>query len=544
MSTTRRLLLALVILFIGGSGLVYEYSLSTLATHLLGNSIEQFSLIIALMLFAMGLAGLAQRGVRAPERLAPLFVWVEVGLALVGGASVVLLYLAFAHLEHFRLVLYSQAMLIGFGIGLEIPLLLRLNQRHRGQLADNVGDIFSLDYLGALLGALIWAFLLLPAFSLDRISLLLGLTNMGVAALSLALFWGEITRRRDRVALVLALPLATGALAALAVWGPEMVVHARQYLFAQPVQLHRESPYQDIVITGAGNRFALYLNGRLQFDTEDEFIYHELLVHPALMALDRPPERVLVLGGGDGLAVREVRKWPSVQEIFLVDLDPAVTDLARTWPPLVALNGGALLGPTVTTLHPALPPGEEIPVEVAAQRPPRVLQQQVEVVAHVQLLHLDADTFLRLAHGPFDAILADFPDPASPDVAKLFSLEFYQQARRHLRPGGILAVQAGSPYANRRAYWSIADTLEAAGFAVTSLHAHVPTFGEWGWHLARAGSAPQPVGDPPVATRYLDAGALHSARSFPRTLARPAEVAVSTRLDPAVMRLYLAREPQ
>lgn len=537
----RRLLLGLVILFLGGSGLVYEYCLSTLATHLLGNSVEQFSLIIALMLFAMGLAGLAQRAIRDPQTLAPIFIWVEIGLAVVGGAAVVLLYLAFAHLTHFRLVLYGLAVLIGFGIGLEIPLLLRLN-RHRA-LAENVSQVFSLDYLGALAGALVWAFLLLPRFALDRIGLFLGLTNMVIAALSFWIFRNEIKEVHHRVSLLLALPLATAGLALLAWRGPDLVVHARQYLFAQPVLLHRQSPYQDIVVTGSERRFSLYLNGRLQFDSEDEYIYHELLVHPALMSLDRPPERVLVLGGGDGLAVREVRKWPSVKEILLVDLDPAVTELARTWPPLVALTEGALLAPEVAYRPAPIHPGNPMPVEQAAERAPLVLRQHTEVVAHVHLVHIDADTFLQSATGAYDAILADFPDPSGPDVAKLFSLEFYQQVQGRLRPGGVLAVQAGSPYANRRAFWSVADTLEAAGFAVTSLHAHVPTFGEWGWHLARAGRPPVAQGEPPVPTRFLDAPGLTAARHFPRPLARPAEVAVSTRLDPAVMRLYLAREP-
>ena len=166
----RRGLLTLVVLFLGGSGLIYEYCLSTLATHLVGNSIEQFSIIIGLMLFAMGLAGLAQRYIQDPRKLADIFVLVETGLAFIGGASALLLYLAFAYLDHFRFVLYLLATIIGFGIGLEIPLLLRINQGWRTELRENVGEILSLDYLGALLGALLWAFILLPAIPLDQIS--------------------------------------------------------------------------------------------------------------------------------------------------------------------------------------------------------------------------------------------------------------------------------------------------------------------------------------------------------------------------------------
>lgn len=541
----RRLLLAGVVLFLGGSGLVYEYCISTLATHLLGNSIEQFSLIIALMLFAMGIAGMAQRALQNPVRVAELFVLVEVGLALVGGSSAVVLYLAFAWLEHFRLALYSMALLIGFGIGLEIPLLLRINQGWGRELKDNVGDIFSLDYIGALLGALVWAFVLLPLFPLDRISLFLGLANLVAAAITLVALWETVRRR---ALLVGALAVSTGVLAGLAMAGPELVVDARQRLYADPIRLHEKSPFQDIVITGVGSRFSMYLNGHLQFDSEDEYIYHEMLVHPALMARDEPPETVLVLGGGDGLAVREVLRWPSVRRVLLVDLDPAVTGLARTWPPLVRLNEAALLDQRVDTETPyldgAIEAGEVRPVFKAGERAHDALARHREQVAQVRVLHLDADTFLREVPGEWDAVIADFPDPQSPDLAKLFSLELYEQLKRRLSPGGVVAVQAGSPYATRRAFWAVHDTLEAAGFSVCSLHAHVPNFGEWGWHIGRVGETPDPEGEPPVPTRYLDADVLRASMVFPRPMDRlPGPPQVSTRLDPRVMRLYVEGEP-
>lgn len=537
-SSKRRLLLGLIVLFLGGSGLVYEYCISTLATHLLGNSIEQFSVIIALMLFAMGIAGLVQRAIKGaiPE----IFVLVEIALGFVGGASAIALYLAFAYIGHFYLILYGLALLIGFGIGLEIPLLLRINQAWRDDLSENVGDVFSLDYIGALLGALVWAFVLLPMFALDRISLLLGLINMGAAALTLIAFWSEI-QRKGRV--FMALAAATTGLAALAVWGPDLITDARQKLYADPVRAHVQSPYQDIVITGEGARFSMYLNGHLQFDSEDEFIYHEMLVHPAVMAVDAP-KRALVLGGGDGLAVRELLKWPSIESILLVDLDPAVTRVARTFAPLVALNGRALLDPRVTARHPELPPSDATrPVYKIGEDVRDALDRRQTPIAHVQVLHLDADLFLREARDRYDVIIADFPDPSSPDLAKLFSLELYQQVAKRLAPGGVLAVQAGSPYTTRRAFWAVRDTLEVAGFAAISLHAHVPNFGEWGWHVARLGAAPDPQGEPPVPTRYLDGPTLAAAQVFPRPLARPSAPAVSTRLDPRILTLYTQGEP-
>ncbi|MGK0359676.1 MAG: spermidine synthase [Bradymonadia bacterium] len=531
-------------LFLGGSGLVYEYCISTLATHLLGNSIEQFSVIIALMLFAMGIAGLAQRAIKDAASVPEIFVLVEIALGFVGGASAILLYLAFAYLDHFYLALYGLALLIGFGIGLEIPLLLRINQAWRDDLSQNVGDIFSLDYIGALIGALIWAYVLLPAVSLDQISLMLGLVNMGAAALTMIAFWPDL-KHRGRV--IIALLAATAGLIALSAWGPTLIDDARQRLYADPIRAHITSPYQDLVITGTGARFSLYLNGHLQFDSEDEFIYHEMLVHPAVMAADAP-RRALVLGGGDGLAVRELLKWPQLESILLVDLDPAVTDLARTFPPLVALNEGALNDRRVSIRHPKLPdsgedPPARVPVYKAGENVRDALDGHRAIIAEVQVLHMDADLFLRVTPDTYDVIIADFPDPSSPDLAKLFSLELYHQLKRRLAPGGVMAVQAGSPYTTRRAFWAVRDTLEAAGLKAISMHAHVPNFGEWGWHIARAEMPPAPAGTPPFPTRYLDAATLQAAQVFPAPLARPDAPAVSTRLDPRVLMLYTRGEP-
>lgn len=546
-SRTIRWFLALVVLFLGGSGLVYEYCLSTVATHLLGNSIEQFSVIIALMLSAMGVAGMVQGWIKQEAHLAAIFVAVEIGLGTVGGASAVLLYVAFAYLEHFRFVLYLLALTIGFGIGMEIPLLMRINQRWQPQLRRNVGQVFSLDYLGALGGALIWAFVLLPLYALDKISLILGLVNLGVALLTLVVFWRQLTHR---LALVVLLVSSVVGLTAFALGSPRLVRSARQHLYAQPIRHHEQTPYQDIVITGRGARLSLFLNGRLQLDSEDEFIYHELLVHPALMALGRPPRDVLVLGGGDGLAVREILKWRSVRRVTLVDLDPAMTRLARTYGPLVKLNGGSLRSGRVRALPPSgITDGMTVrTVHKYAERPRLAVRRHSEPVARVRVRNLDADKFIAAVPDRYDVIVADFPDPRSPDLAKLYSLEFYLQLRHRLRPDGVVLTQAGSPYSTRRAYWCVHDTLREAGFAVLPMQAHIPTFGVWGFHLARYGSVPPaPAGRPPmhVPLRYLTAPVLAAATVFPPHLGRPDTTArrISTRLDPRVMRYYLKGEP-
>ena len=542
-----RILLAGVVLFLGASGLVYEYVLSTQATHLLGNSIEQFSVIIALMLFAMGVAGGVQRFV-PDDRVADRFVHVEIALGVVGGASALLLHLSFATMVHFKVVLYGLALAIGFGIGTEIPLLMRWNARFGSSLRDNLSQVFSLDYVGALAGALVWAYLLLPLFPLDQISMILGLANLAVAGITLAAAWKHLRRP---IAALAGLGLATVVLGSLFIASPRLKDYAQQRLFTHPIRHTAHSPYQDIVVTGIGSRLSLWLDGHLQLDSEDEFIYHELLVHPAMMAFEqgtgRPPERVLVLGGGDGCAVREVLRWPSVTEVLLVELDPAVTELARSYAPLVELNEHALSDARVEVGRAAgLSEGEPKTVRVPPASPIQRRTGETHVLAEVRVMHVDADVYLREAvgQGAWDVIIADFPDPRTPELAALYSASFYANARDALGAGGVLVTQASSPWSTRRAYWSIAASLEEAGFSTTAMYGQIPTFGVWGWHLARVGPAPRPAGAPPVPTAFLTEHTLATAQLLPPPMSRPDPApGPSTRLAPTVYQLYREREP-
>ncbi|MEE2755752.1 MAG: polyamine aminopropyltransferase [Myxococcota bacterium] len=536
----RRYGLGLVVMFLGGSGLVYEYCISTLATHLLGNSVEQFSVIIAIMLFAMGLAGLAQRNLTNDAALPGIFVVVELLLALVGGTSAVVLYLGFAWLDHFHLLLYFLAFFIGFGIGLEIPLLLRINERWRTQLSDNVGEILSLDYVGALIGALVWAFVMLPVMPLDQISLVLGLANLGAALLTWYLLKPAIQSHLKLLFLFIAV---TVVLVTVSLNAPSWKDSARQRLFAYPIQHSQHSPYQSLVVTGTGARMSFYLNGRLQFDSEDEFIYHEMLVHPAMSAADRV-KRVLVLGGGDGLAVREILRWPSVEHVLLVDLDPAVTRLAQTYEPLLRLNQASLLNDKVHRKRAAMRKGSLQTIVKEGEKPMDALHGHQEKIAEVYVQNADADLFLRDATGQWDVIICDFPDPSTPDLAKLYSAEFYAALKRHLAPGGVVSVQSGSPYTSRHSFWAIKQTLASVGFKVTPLHAHVPTFGEWGWHIGSLDDAPRFTKSYPTSLRYVDPPTVSASMHFPNPIAEPdGQPHISTRIDPWIMRLYERGEP-
>ena len=499
---TRRIVL-LAVFVCAACGLVYELALITLGSYLTGSSIEQTSLVLGFVMAAMGVGALAVKPLlRWPV---PAFAVVELSLGLVGAFSVPLLYAAFSWLNLYVPVLLVVATVIGALIGAEIPLLMELVQRVRRQdAAGAVADLSAADYLGALLGGLAFPFLLLPTFGLLRGALLVGAVNVLTAGLLTGWLFGRDLTRRGRVAVVVATGSALVVLAAAAAYAGQFEVTARQRLYRHPIVHAERSRYQEIVLTSAraggwGDRdVRLYLDGDLQFSSLDEHRYHEALVHPAMAG---PHRRVLVLGGGDGLALREVLRYPDVEEVTLVDLDPAVVDLARTDPWLSERNGGALE------------------------------DDRVEVVA------ADAFSWAR-GHGgaPYDVVLVDLPDPDATETAKLYTVELYGMVGRLLTAEGRMAVQAGSPFFAPRSYWSIVESVEAAGLATTPYHVDVPSFGDWGFVLAgRGGRPPLELADDAPALRFLTPAVLAASGTFaPDRL--PDDVEASTLLDPVILR--------
>lgn len=414
----------------------------TLASYVLGDSVTQFSTVIGVYLSAMGLGSYLSRWVQ--RGLARRFVEVELAVALVGGGSAPLLFLSFAHLpQFFRPVLYTLVLLIGTLVGLEIPLVLRI-LRESVDFRELVAKVLTFDYLGALAASLLFPIFLVPHLGLVRTSLLFGLANAGVGLWTTWLFaplLGPVKDLRLKGAVVVLLLTAGVA------YADHLTDLAEEGLYADSVVFAKTSPYQRIVLTRAKNQFQLFLNGNLQFSSTDEYRYHEALVHPAL-ALAPQARRALVLGGGDGLAVREILKHPNITEIVLVDLDPEMTRLAVENPLLRELNGGSLRNP------------------------------------RVRVVNEDALVWLGEGSDRFDAAFVDFPDPHNFALGKLYTVRFYSLLRRRLDPAGVAAVQSTSPLFARRSYWCINRTLEAAGFHVRPYHALVPSFGEWGFVLA------------------------------------------------------------
>lgn len=495
-----RVLFAMV-LAIATSGLVYELGMASVASYVLGDTVSQFSLVIGVYLSAMGVGASLSRWVG--QRLALTFIDVELSTALVGGLSAPGLLLAFGWLGAWELLLYTTVGAVGVLVGLELPLLIRVLE-HRLELKELIAQALTFDYVGALLGSVAFSLVLVPELGLVKSSIVSGLLN---AAIGLASTWalagvpgvtaGQLAQARLRalavIGILLFALLRADSLTRLADASahPGNVVHAEQ------------SAYQRIVLTELAGELRLFLNGHLQFSSRDEHRYHEALVHPALSLAARRQE-VMIGGGGDGLAAREVLRWPDVQRVTVVDLDPAMTRLFARPGPGRLLNAGALAD------------------------------------ARVEIRNEDALLYLRAARRQFDVIVLDFPDPSNYAIGKLYSIEFYRLVEARLRSGGIVAVQATSPLFARSAFWCVARTLESAGLQALPYRVFLPSFGEWGFVLAARAPLTPPSHIPLAQLRYLHDWRLASLFVFPPDMSRvPVEV---NRIDNQALVGYYVRE--
>jgi len=491
-----RALLASVFV-IAACGLVYELVAGAAATYLLGDSVTQFSIVIGTYLAAMGVGSYLSRFIY--QGLVARFFEIELAIALLGGVSATVMFVAFAHLgDGFRPVLYGFVVAIGVLVGLEIPLVMRI-LRDRLGFRELVATVLSFDYLGALAVSLAFPLVLAPKLGLIRTAFLFGLMNALVAVWALWLFRAQLQPfawRAMQAAVVVAL-LGAGLASA-----DRLTTLAEEELYADRILHAQTTRYQRIVVTKWRSDVRLFLNGNLQFSSADEYRYHEALVHPGLAALPAA-RRVLVLGGGDGLAVREILRYPQIESVTLVDLDPAMTRLFAEAPLLRALNGDALASPKVTVVN------------------------------------ADAFKWLEQSTDHFDFVVADFPDPSNYSLGKLYTNAFYQMLERRLSARGIAVVQATSPLYARRSFWSVVTTIEAAGLKATPYHALVPSFGEWGYVIASR-EPYAPPGRYLAELRFLSAEIEPTLFRFPKDMARvPAEV---NRLNNQVLVQYYEAE--
>jgi spermidine synthase len=490
----RTPILFLHVLIIATCGLIYELLAGTLASYVLGDSVTQFSLIIGIYLFAMGAGAWLSRFI--DREIARRFVEVELGVALIGGFSAPLLFLSFARLTYFHIVLYGTVFIIGTLVGLEIPLLMRILKDHL-DFKELVSRVLTFDYIGALAASLLFPLFLVPNLGLVRTSLLFGILNAAVGLwgtwLLRPVIKGGVGGLRARSAIVITL-LSVGVIKANA-----LSSLAENDLFTDDIIYSKSSHYQRMIITRGRAGFQLFLNGHLQFSSADEYRYHESLVHPA-MALAGAPRRVLVLGGGDGLALREVLRHRSVEAVTLVDLDPDMTRLSERFPPLAELNVNAFSDP------------------------------------RVQVVNQDAMIWLEEPVAPFDVAIIDFPDPNTFALGKLYTTRFYRLLRDRLSPNASVGVQCTSPLFARSSYWCILRTIEAAGFHVKPYHTAVPSFGVWGFALA-AMTHFEPPAKAPEGLRFLDDRAMAGLFLLPADLG-PVPVEINRLDNQALVRYY------
>ncbi|MBL8019508.1 MAG: polyamine aminopropyltransferase [Leptospirales bacterium] len=479
------------VFIISTSGLVYELIAGTTASYILGDSVAQFSIVIGLYLFAMGCGSFLTRYVT--RNIPLIFIRVEVLVGIVGGSSGAILFVFAEHITSFRLLLYTLVLLTGVLVGFEIPLLMRL-LKDRLKFEELVSRVLALDYIGALLAALIFPLILVPRLGLIRSGLLFGALNTITALACLKVFPLQNARLIKLEAGIVLVLQVTGA-----IYSERILNFAEVAFYSEPVVHARSSPYQRIVITARGEEIRLYLNGNLQFSSRDEYRYHEALIHPGLSAVVRP-KHVLILGGGDGLAAREVLRYSSVQTITLVDLDSAVTDLFSTHQRLRSLNSASLTS------------------------------------SKMKIVHEDALVWLQNNTQKFDFIAIDFPDPANFSTGKLYTDTMYRLLLSAMSQDCIVALQSTSPFFAPRSFWIIENTVRSVGLFTVPYHAYVPSFGEWGFLLASR----KPLflqNSFPMGLKFASPRTLEQMLDFPQDM-RSAETEVNRLNNQILVRVF------
>ena len=438
----RSNILKLCLFATGLSGIVAEYVLSTLATYFLGNSVLQWTMIVSIMLFSMGLGARITKVMDG--NLLEKFIWIEIALSILASFVSLITYTVATYTIYTGFAIYSLSIIIGLLIGMEIPLVIRINDQFES-LKINVSSMMENDYYGSLLGGMFFAFVGLPLLGLTYTPFILGFVNYSVAIVLLAVLWKDLDKQlKSRLSLAnifVFFLIFTGMLNA-----NNVIAHGEEMRYKDRVIYSKQTKYQKLVITQSNEDYWLFINGNQQLSTVDEIMYHEPLVHP-LLKLYPNPRDILILGGGDGCAAREILKYDGVQNITLVDLDPEMTKIALEHPVLSEINQHAM---------------EHEKVEIINQ---------------------DGYTYLEEGNKYFDIIIIDFPDPKSIELGRLYSYEFYKLCYKSLKPNGLVITQAGSPYFAARAYKCIDLTMSEAGFSTVPIHNQVITLGEWGWIL-------------------------------------------------------------
>ena len=435
-------ILMLTTLIISGCSIIYEVLISSVSSYLVGDSIKQFSITIGIYMCAMGVGSYISKFIR--KSMFDWFVFVEIGVGFIGGISSIILFLSNIYLESYALIMYLQIIIIGTLVGLEIPLLTRIIESNTKNLRVTLSSIFSFDYIGGLIGSIAFPLLLLPNLGYFTTAFITGALNIVVSIIIIFSYKDYI----NNIKIFKAISFITlGIMIFGSIFSENIAYSIENNLYRDKIILSTQTQYQKIVVTKHKDDLRLFINGNIQFSSMDEYRYHEALVHIPMSVVEKK-EKILILGGGDGLAAREILKYKDVEKITLVDLDNEMVELCKTNNDIVKLNEGSLSN------------------------------------SKVNIINNDAYKFLENNKEIYDVILVDLPDPNDDSLNKLYTNIFYRLCANSLSEDGVMAIQSTSPYYAKNAFWCINKTLESEGLNVVPYHVQVPSFGDWGFQLA------------------------------------------------------------
>ena len=486
-----QLYLLFSIFLIANCGIVYELLAGTISSYLVGDSVYQFSLVIGIFMSSMGLGSYLSRFIN--KKLPDWFTLVELLTGVIGGLSPIVLFFSFAYIENYTPVLFLVSVVIGTLIGLEIPIILRILKEHT-TLKLLVSNVMTADYIGGLFASLLFPIVLVPQLGLIRTGLLFGFMNVAVAAGAIYVFRDKLEAKRG---LITASATAVILIATCFLYSDKITTFAEDVLYKDEIIFSAQTPYQRVIVTKTNSDFRMYINGSIQFSSQDEYRYHESLIHPA-MAAAPAHENILIIGGGDGLAAREILKYHDVASLTVVDIDPAITNFAKNNKMMRDLNNDSFRSPKTT------------------------------------IYNADAWKFLEETKQIYDVIFIDLPDPDNLTLSRLYSKTFYRLLAQRLSRRGIIVTQSTSPLYSHKAFWCIYNTFKAVknpylksdltnASASLNLHAqayhtYVPSFGEWGFVMASPGPIFWDRLEVKVPTRFVTTDYLKAMGNFPQDM--------------------------
>jgi spermidine synthase len=497
MPSKKNVLISFAVFIAGLCSIVYELLISTTATYFLGNSVKQFSLIIGIYLFAMGVGAYLSKFCK--NKSLQFFVKIEYLLGLIGGLSVPLMYFMFVTVSADNMQFFTWLLIFVIGLltGMEVPLLTYAISN--AKFEDSLANVLSLDYLGGLIATLIFPFILLPFIGLYYSSLLFGIVNIALGLfLTLRLF------EKKRKALLLGIaPILI--LIFLMISGNKLLHVWDMKIYKAPIIVKEQTPHQLIVVTKKQDDIRLYLNRVIQFSSLDEYRYHEVLVHPVMMS-HSAPKRILVLGGGESLAAREILKHRTVEVVDIIDLDPSIFQLAKNNADFKTINQNAALDPKVN------------------------------------LINDDAFSFLANNTLAYDIIISDLPDPNSEATAKLYTRQFFMLAKRSLAADGKFITQSGEIYFSNTAFSCIVNTMKEVFDTVVPLHTYVPSFGDWGFVIGTSDRTKLKTAatESPIFSelKYLDKNATTQLFELPKDIAI-VDTKINSLDNPVILNYFL-----